>query len=164
MTNQKLLLLVIISFILMTLMCDSGGILWREIWCFSLSEFKGLKFVSKMLFCSPSWLKSMHLGFDAVQVYNWIIFLTYILIIQLCRHMYMVWWYSNCLQFFKWKLWCNFVSLSAYAFELTIEILFFIALLGCKKESLQCHCCPPRAVCEYFGDFFSHCKTKTDRL
>ena len=102
------------------------GILWREIWCLSLSEFKGLKFVTKMFFYYPSWLKSMHLGFDAAQVYNWIIFLTYILVIQLCSHMYMVWWYSNCLQFFKWMLWYNFVSLSADAFELTIEILFLL--------------------------------------
>ena len=126
MTNQKILFLLIISFILMTLMCDSGVILWSEIWCLSLSEFKGLKFVTKMFSYYPSWLKSMHLGFDAAQVYNWTIFLTYILVIQLCSHMYMVWWYSNCLQFFKWKLWYNFVSLSAYAFELTIEILFLL--------------------------------------
>ena len=41
-----------------------------------------------MFFYYPSWLKSMHLGFDAAQVYNWIIFLMYILVIQLCSHMY----------------------------------------------------------------------------
>ena len=137
MTNQKLLLLVIISFILMTLMCDSGGILWSEIWCLSLSEFKGLKFVTKMFFYYPSWLESMHLGFDAAQVYNWIIFLTYILVIQLCSHMYMVWWYSNCLQFFKWKLWYNFVSLSAYAFELTIEIFYYPIRLQKRKFTVS---------------------------
>ena len=41
-TDQKLLWLVIISFILMTLMCDSGGILLGEIRCHSLSGYKGL--------------------------------------------------------------------------------------------------------------------------
>ena len=42
-TDQKLLSLVIISFILMTTMCDSGLILWEEIRCWSLLELKGLK-------------------------------------------------------------------------------------------------------------------------
>ena len=41
-TDQKLLSLVIICFILMTLMCDSGGILLGEIRCHSLSGCKGL--------------------------------------------------------------------------------------------------------------------------
>ena len=46
-TDQKFLLMVIISFILMTLMCDSGLILWGEIRCSSLLGFKGLKKPSK---------------------------------------------------------------------------------------------------------------------
>ena len=50
--NQKVSSLVIISFILTTLMCDSGVILLGEIRCWSLSGFKGLTsawgFVVKM--------------------------------------------------------------------------------------------------------------------
>ena len=41
-TNQKLLLLVIISFILMTLRCDSGVILWGEITSYLLWGVKWL--------------------------------------------------------------------------------------------------------------------------
>ena len=40
--QSKALSSVIISFILMTLMCDSGVILWGEIRCWSLLGFKGL--------------------------------------------------------------------------------------------------------------------------
>ena len=42
-THQMLLTLVIIAFILMTLMCDSGAILWEEIRCWSLLGFIGLR-------------------------------------------------------------------------------------------------------------------------
>ena len=42
-TDQKLLLLVIISFILLTVMCDSGVILSGEIRYQSLLGFKGLQ-------------------------------------------------------------------------------------------------------------------------
>ena len=41
--NQEILQLVIISFILMTLMFDSGVILKGEFRCWSLSGIKGLK-------------------------------------------------------------------------------------------------------------------------
>ena len=41
-TDQKLLLLVIISFILITLVCDSGVILLGEIRCWSLLGVIGL--------------------------------------------------------------------------------------------------------------------------
>ena len=40
--NQELLWLVIISFVLVTLMFDSGGILLGEIRCWSLLGVKGL--------------------------------------------------------------------------------------------------------------------------
>ena len=40
--NQEVLQLIIISFILMTLMFNSGVILKGEIRCWSLSEIKGL--------------------------------------------------------------------------------------------------------------------------
>ena len=47
--NQKVLSLVIISFILMTLMCDSGVMLWGEIRCWSLLGVK-------------SWYRVEHFG------------------------------------------------------------------------------------------------------
>ena len=43
--HQKVPFLVTISFILITIMCDSGYILYREVRCWSLLEFKGLKFI-----------------------------------------------------------------------------------------------------------------------
>ena len=41
MTNQKLLLLVIISFILMTLMCDSGGYCEEKFDAYHSQSLKG---------------------------------------------------------------------------------------------------------------------------
>ena len=43
--HQKVPFLVTILFILITIMCDSGYILYREVRCWSLLEFKGLKFI-----------------------------------------------------------------------------------------------------------------------
>ena len=66
-TDQKLLLLVIISFILMALMCDSGLILQGEIRCWSLLGVKGLSCSvgAEQKRCAPSlrwvykWIKKI---------------------------------------------------------------------------------------------------------